>query len=213
MMEAFEATPRIAFLSPEKASGKTRALEVTSCSRTCRVDQRHACILDPQNWQPGCQRRLCFTMRSTQYGPRAKKDNEESPPFSMRAIAGARCPVAVCFKATQSKLRRSLLIAPLHLLAFVSFQTRSCLAASSFGCGDESQRKGWSHIVVARSSRKAMPWVTSSPHGHLGSAPRSRQLFPAWFCRMALRIETLTFGNRSLPSPKRLAELARSRRG
>ena len=30
MMEAFEATPRIAFLSPEKASGKTRALEVTS---------------------------------------------------------------------------------------------------------------------------------------------------------------------------------------
>ena len=38
LMEAWESTPRIAFLSPEPSSGKTRALEITELlvPRPCR---------------------------------------------------------------------------------------------------------------------------------------------------------------------------------
>ena len=98
MMEAFEATPRIAFLSPEKASGKTRALEVTAnlVPNPVEFDQRHTGLSDPQDRQSRQNVRRCFTTRSTRYSDqRPKRTTRTFAPFSMPAIGKAQHPVDV----------------------------------------------------------------------------------------------------------------------
>ena len=78
-MEAWEFTPRIAFLSPEPASGKTRALEITELlvPQPGRGGERHA--------RPTCSARsaaedgrptILYDEIDTVFGPKAK-DNEE----------------------------------------------------------------------------------------------------------------------------------------
>lgn len=77
-MDAWESTPRIAFLSPEPGSGKTRALEVTETLVPRPVEAVNATpaflfrrVSDPE----GCPT-LLYDEVDTLFGPRAK-DNEE----------------------------------------------------------------------------------------------------------------------------------------
>src|SRR5262249_17929821 len=86
LMEAFEATPRIAFLSPEKASGKTRALEVTDNLVPNPVESINVtpAYLIRKIGNQAERPTLLYDEIDTVFGPRAKKDNED-----IRAILNA----------------------------------------------------------------------------------------------------------------------------
>ena len=86
MMEVFEATPRIAFLSPEKASGKTRALEVTANLVPNPVESINVtpAYLIRKIGNQAERPTLLYDEIDTVFGPRAKKDNED-----VRAILNA----------------------------------------------------------------------------------------------------------------------------
>lgn len=85
-MDAFEATPRIAFLSPEKASGKTRALEVTANLVPNPVESVNAtpAYLIRKIGNQTARPTLLYDEIDTVFGPKAKKDNED-----VRAILNA----------------------------------------------------------------------------------------------------------------------------
>jgi hypothetical protein len=86
LMDAFEATPRIAFLSPEKASGKTRALEVTANLVPNPVESVNAtpAYLIRKIGNQTARPTLLYDEIDTVFGPKAKKDNED-----VRAILNA----------------------------------------------------------------------------------------------------------------------------
>ena len=86
MLEAFEATPRIAFLSPEKASGKTRALEVTAnlVPNPCESINVTPAYLIRKIGNQKARPTLLYDEIDTVFGPKAKKDNED-----VRAILNA----------------------------------------------------------------------------------------------------------------------------
>jgi len=78
-MERWDSTPRIAFLSPEPGSGKTRALEVTELLVPRPVEAINATpaylfrkVNDPEGLPT-----ILFDEIDTIFGPKAKKDNEE----------------------------------------------------------------------------------------------------------------------------------------
>jgi len=78
LMGAFESTPRIAFLSPEPASGKTRALEITSTLVPRPVEAINVTpaymfrkVSDPEGLPT-----ILYDEIDTLFGPKAK-DNEE----------------------------------------------------------------------------------------------------------------------------------------
>ncbi len=77
-IDAFESTPRLAFLSPEPASGKTRALEVTEplVPRPVEaVNVTPAYLFRKVADEDGCPT-ILFDEIDTVFGPKAK-DNEE----------------------------------------------------------------------------------------------------------------------------------------
>jgi hypothetical protein len=78
-MDAWESTPRIAFLSPEPASGKTRALEVTELlvPRPISAVNVTPAYLFRSVADPGGRPTILYDEIDTVFGPRAKKDNEE----------------------------------------------------------------------------------------------------------------------------------------
>jgi hypothetical protein len=76
-MDKWDSTPRLAFLSPEPASGKTRALEVTELlvpSPVQAVNVSPAYLFRKVGEQGGCT--ILFDEIDTVFGPKAK-DNEE----------------------------------------------------------------------------------------------------------------------------------------
>ena len=79
LMDAWDSTPRIAFLSPEPGSGKTRALEVSELlvPRSGRGRERDAGLPVPQGraTQEGPPT-ILYDEIDTVFGPKAK-DNEE----------------------------------------------------------------------------------------------------------------------------------------
>jgi Protein of unknown function (DUF3631) len=79
IMDAWESTPRIAFLSPEPGSGKTRALEVTELLVPRAVEAINATpaylfrkVSDPEGLPT-----ILYDEVDTIFGPRTAKDNEE----------------------------------------------------------------------------------------------------------------------------------------
>jgi hypothetical protein len=77
LMSVWDSTPRLAFLSPEPASGKTRALEVTELlvpSPVQAVNVSPAYLFRKVGEQGGCT--ILFDEIDTVFGPKAK-DNEE----------------------------------------------------------------------------------------------------------------------------------------
>ena len=78
-MDAWESTPRIAFLSPEPKSGKTRALEVTEAlvPRPVEAVNVTPAYLFRKVGDKGGRPTILFDEIDTVFGPKAKKDNEE----------------------------------------------------------------------------------------------------------------------------------------
>lgn len=78
LMDAWESTPRIAFLSPEPASGKTRALEVTELLVPNPVEAVNvsAAYLFRKVGDEGGRPTLLYDEIDTVFGPKAK-DNED----------------------------------------------------------------------------------------------------------------------------------------
>ncbi len=78
-MAAWESTPRIAFLSPEPASGKTRALEVSELlvPRPIEAVNTSPAYLFRKVSDPDGLPTILFDEIDTVFGPKAKKDNEE----------------------------------------------------------------------------------------------------------------------------------------
>lgn len=78
LMDAWESTPRIAFLSPEPGSGKSRALEVTEplVPRPVHAVNTSPAYLFRKVSDPGGRPTLLYDEIDTVFGPRAK-DNED----------------------------------------------------------------------------------------------------------------------------------------
>jgi hypothetical protein len=78
-MEAWESTPRIAFLSPEPGSGKTRALEVTELlvPRPVLAVNCTSAFLFRRVADPDGLPTILFDEIDTVFGPRAKSENED----------------------------------------------------------------------------------------------------------------------------------------
>lgn len=78
MMDAWESTPRIAFLSPEPGSGKTRALEITETTVPRPVEAINAtpAYLFRKVSDPDGAPTILYDEIDTLFGPKAK-DNEE----------------------------------------------------------------------------------------------------------------------------------------
>ena len=78
LMDAWDSTPRIAFLSPEPGSGKTRALEVTELlvPRPVEAVNVTPAYLFRKVDDPAGRPTILFDEVDTLFGPRAK-DNEE----------------------------------------------------------------------------------------------------------------------------------------
>jgi hypothetical protein len=85
-MEAWESTPRIAFLSPERGSGKTRALELTETlvPRPVQAVNTTPAYLFRKVADPAGLPCILFDEVDTVFGLSVKKDNEE-----IRAIINA----------------------------------------------------------------------------------------------------------------------------
>lgn len=78
-MDAWESTPRIAFLSPEPGSGKTRALEITELLAPRPVEAVNVtpAYLFRKVGDEGGRPTILFDEIDTVFGPKAKRDNEE----------------------------------------------------------------------------------------------------------------------------------------
>jgi hypothetical protein len=77
LMDAWDSTPRLAFLSPEPASGKTRALEVTELlvpSPVEAVNVSPAYLFRKVGQQDSCT--ILFDEIDTVFGPKAKENEE-----------------------------------------------------------------------------------------------------------------------------------------
>src|SRR6476646_4257702 len=79
LMDAWESTPRIAFLSPEPASGKSRALEVTELlvpRPVCAVNVTPAYLFRKVGDEDG-RPTVLYDEIDTVFGPKARDSNEE----------------------------------------------------------------------------------------------------------------------------------------
>jgi hypothetical protein len=78
-MDAWESTPRIAFLSPEPGSGKTRALEVTELlvPRPVLAVNCTSAFLFRRVSDPAGLPTVLYDEIDTVFGPRAKSENED----------------------------------------------------------------------------------------------------------------------------------------
>lgn len=78
VVDAFETTPRLAFLSPEPGSGKTRALEIVellSANPLLSANMTPAYLMRRLAGDP--RPTVLFDEIDTVFGPKAKTDNEE----------------------------------------------------------------------------------------------------------------------------------------
>ena len=94
LMDRWESTPRLAFLSPEPASGKTRALEATELlvpNPVMAINVSPAYLFRKVGSEEGVT--ILFDEIDTIFGPKAK-DNEEIRGLSTLGIVEGRLPVA-----------------------------------------------------------------------------------------------------------------------
>ncbi len=78
-LDAFDNTPRLAYLSPEPGSGKTRALEVLELLVPNGVHTVNVSVsyLSRRIADEECRPTVLFDEADTVFGPRASKDHEE----------------------------------------------------------------------------------------------------------------------------------------
>jgi hypothetical protein len=96
LMDCWESTPRIAFLSPEPSSGKSRALEVTEplVPRPVHSVNTSPAYLFRKVSDSAGPPTILYDEIDTVFGPKAK-DNEDSAACSMPVIRRALRPAAV----------------------------------------------------------------------------------------------------------------------
>ena len=106
-MAAWESTPRIAFLSPEPASGKTRALEVSELlvPRPIEAVNTSPAYLFRKVSDPDGLPTILFDEIDTVFGPKAKKTMRKSAGCSMPDIGAVLSPAAAPSKARRSSPR------------------------------------------------------------------------------------------------------------
>ena len=126
LMDAWVSTPRIAFLSPEPASGKTRALEISELlvPRPVEAVNVTPAYLFRKVADAAGRPTILFDEIDTVFGPKAK-DNEEIRAFSTPAIAAAPSPAAASRAARLSKQKRSQPIAQWRSPVSATCRTRS----------------------------------------------------------------------------------------
>jgi hypothetical protein len=76
MMDEWESTPRIAFLSPEPASGKTRALEVSELLVPSPVEAINVSVAYIFRKVGGDQSTLLYDEIDAVFGPKAKENED-----------------------------------------------------------------------------------------------------------------------------------------
>ncbi len=103
LMDAWESTPRIAFLSPEPGSGKTRALEITETLGPSTRQSINATpaylfrkVSDPEDCRRSC------TTRSTRSSDRRPRTTKKSAASSTPDIGVALWPVVAWFTGRPS---------------------------------------------------------------------------------------------------------------
>ena len=96
-MDAWESTPRLAFLSPEPGSGKTRALEVTEplVPRPVEAVNVSPAYLFRKVGSEDGRPTILFDEIDTVFGPKAK-DNEEIREASSTLDTARRVPAGRC---------------------------------------------------------------------------------------------------------------------
>lgn len=168
LMDAAESTPRLAFLSPEPGSGKTRALEVTELLVPRPVEAVNvtpAYLFRKVAAEEG-RPTILFDEIDTVFGPKAR-DNEElrgllNAGHRKGAVAG-RCVVRGKVVETEeipASARR-------HLPAWVTFPTRFLLEASLSECAGARLPSGSSPSAGASTAREARIYAFALPTGPL----------------------------------------------
>lgn len=125
-MDSWESTPRIAFLSPEPASGKSRALEVTEpvVPRAVHAVNASPAYLFRKVSDPDGAPTILFDEIDTIFGPKAK-DNEASAECSMPATARAPSQAVVWSAARSSRPRSCPPMPQWHWRVWTIFPTPS----------------------------------------------------------------------------------------
>ena len=106
LMDAWESTPRIAFLSPEPASGKTRALEITELLVPDAVEAVNVTrgLPVPQGRRRRRNAPPSSSTRSTPSSARRRRRTRKSAACSTPATARAPSPAAASCAATVKTL-------------------------------------------------------------------------------------------------------------
>ncbi|MDX0657909.1 DUF3631 domain-containing protein [Sinorhizobium medicae] len=102
LMDCWESTPRLGFLSPEAASGKTRALELTELmvpNPLQAVNVTPAYLFRKVGGKP--LPTVLFDEIDTVFGPRVKKDNEEIRALLNAGHRRGACSGRCCIKGKQ----------------------------------------------------------------------------------------------------------------
>ncbi len=194
-MDAWYSTPRIAFLSTEPGSGKTRALEVTELlvpSPVQAVNVSAAHLFRKVGASSGPPT-LLYDEIDTVFGPKAK-DNEDirallNAGHRRGAVAG-RCAV----RGNNVVTEEIPAYWPSRLQALGIFPTRSCRGRSSFACAAGSPMSALSHSVAASTSRKELRFLIASRTG--SPTLPGRWLTPSRACRPVSMTEMPTCGSR-----------------
>jgi hypothetical protein len=125
-MDRWDTTPRLAFLSPEKASGKSRALEVTELLVPCpvmAVNMSPAYIFRKVGSEEGAP--LLYDEIDTVFGPKAK-ENEEIRALLMPVIGAVLLPAVASCMGRKSEPKRSARMRPSRSPAWAGYPILSC---------------------------------------------------------------------------------------
>lgn len=166
LMEAWESTPRIAFLSPEPASGKSRAVEVTELlvPRSVNAIGVSSAYLFRKIGDPAGRPTILFDEIDTIFGPRAKEHED------IRALLNAGHRRGAVTGRCVVKGKRIL-----------TEETPAYCAVALAGLGDLPDTI-LSRSVIVRMRRRA-PDETIEPFRHRQHAPDGediRDLLAAW---------------------------------
>ena len=155
MMDAWDSTPQLAFLSAEPASGKTRALEITELlvpNAVSAVNVSPSYLFRKVGCEEGAT--ILYDEIDTVFGPKAK-ENEEirgllNAGHRRGAVAG-RCVV----RGKNMRQRKSQLTLPLRSLALAGCPIRSFHDQSSSECAADMLAKGSNRSDGVSMPRKA----------------------------------------------------------
>jgi hypothetical protein len=198
-LEAFDCTPRIAFLSPEPGSGKTRALEILELlvlRPLLTVNVTPAYLFRKVADEAGPPT-LLYDEIDTVFGPKAK-DNEDirgmlNAGYRRGATAG-RCVL----KGKTVDVEELPAFAAVALPGWTTCPTPSAAVPSSSGCAAAPPTSGSTPTGGDSTKQTGTTCATGSPRGPVHTGTRWPTPGPSY--PTASRTATPTFGSRCSPS-------------